>query len=310
MRNVFANEVTKLGMTDPRIVLLTGDIGNKLFDQFKEGSEECFFNCGIAEANMMGVAAGMALSGLRPIVYTITPFTTTRCYEQIRVDACYHNVPVIIVGTGSGLSYAQLGPTHHSLEDLAIMRVLPNMTVLAPADEVELRQCLRAALKLNGPVYIRIGKKGEKTTPKTDDKFEIGRSITVQEGSDICLISTGTLLPTVMDAASKLAVQGITVRVESFHTIKPLDEEKLADVFSHYSVVAVIEEHSRISGLGGSVAEWLARQDRMKGKLFLFGTDDEFMHEVGTQKYARAKYGLTAENIAHKVLDAYGKRAR
>ena len=164
MRNAFAVEVTKLGLEDPRIVLLTGDIGNKLFDQFKDKNEGCFFNCGIAEANMMGVAAGLALSGLRPIIYTITPFTTTRCYEQIRVDACYHNVPVIIVGTGSGLSYAELGPTHHSCEDLAIMRVLPNMTVLAPADEVELRQCLRTALKLKGPVYIRIGKKGEKIT--------------------------------------------------------------------------------------------------------------------------------------------------
>ncbi|SVC89499.1 uncharacterized protein METZ01_LOCUS342353, partial [marine metagenome] len=143
-------------MDDSRIVLLSGDIGNKLFDKFKEQSGKNFYNCGVAEANMMGVAAGMALSGLRPIIYTITPFTTTRCYEQIRVDACYHNVPVIIVGTGSGFTYAELGPTHHSCEDLAIMRVLPNMTVLAPADEVELRQCLRAALKQKGPVYIRI----------------------------------------------------------------------------------------------------------------------------------------------------------
>ena len=310
MRNAFADEVTKLGLADPRIVLLTGDIGNKLFDQFKDKNEGCFFNCGIAEANMMGVAAGLALSGLRPIIYTITPFTTTRCYEQIRVDACYHNVPVIIVGTGSGLSYAELGPTHHSCEDLAIMRVLPNMTVLAPADEVELRQCLRAALKLKGPAYIRIGKKGEKITPKNDDKFEIGRSITVREGSDVCLISTGTLLPIVMEAASKLAVQGITARVESFHTIKPLDEGTLADVFSRFPVVSVIEEHSRIGGLGGSVSEWLARQDRTKGRLFLFGTDDKFMHEVGTQEYARAKYGLTAENIALKILAAHGKTTR
>ena len=310
MRNAFADEVTKLGIIDRSIVLLTGDIGNKLFDQFKDRNEGSFFNCGIAEANMMGVAAGMALSGLRPIVYTITPFTTTRCYEQIRVDACYHNVPIIIVGTGSGLSYAELGPTHHSCEDLAIMRVLPNMTVLAPADEVELRQCLRAALEQKGPVYIRIGKKGEKITPKNDDKFEVGRSITVREGSDVCLISTGTLLPTVMEASSKLVAQSVTARVESFHTIKPLDEETLADVFSHFSVVAVIEEHSRIGGLSSSVAEWLARQGRMKGRLFSFGTDDEFMHEVGSQEYARAKYGLTAENIASKILAAHSQTTR
>lgn len=310
MRNAFADEATKLGIADPRIVLLSGDIGNKLFDKFKDKNEGRFFNCGIAEANMMGVAAGMALSGLRPIIYTITPFTTTRCYEQIRVDACYHNVPVTIVGTGSGLSYAELGPTHHSCEDLAILRVLPNMTVLAPADEVELRQCMRAALKLNGPCYIRIGKKGEEIIPKNDDNFEIGRSITVRAGSDICLIGTGTLMPIVMKAAEALATKGITARVESFHTIKPLDERTLGEVFSCYSVIAVVEEHSRIGGLYGSVAEWLAKQERMKSRLISFGTDDEFMHEVGTQDYARAKYGLTAENITVQVLAAYSRATK
>jgi transketolase len=309
MRNAFADEVTKLGMADPRVVLLSGDIGNKLFDKFKDNNEGRFLNCGIAEANMMGVAAGMALSGLRPIIYTITPFTTTRCYEQIRVDACYHNVPVIIVGTGSGLSYAELGPTHHSCEDLAIMRVLPNMTVLAPADEVELRQCLRAAFKLKGPVYIRIGKKGEAIIPKKDDQFEIGRSITVREGSEVCLIGTGTLLPTVLQAAELLAAKGITARVESFHTIKPLDEKTVGDAFSRYPVVAVVEEHSRIGGLAGSIAEWLAKNEGIKGRLISFGTDDDFMHEIGTQDYARAKYGLTAENIANKVFAAHTKAA-
>ncbi|MBB3213000.1 transketolase [Herbaspirillum sp. Sphag1AN] len=307
MRNAFADEITKLGATDHRLVLLSGDIGNKLFDKFKAGAESRFLNCGIAEANMMGVAAGMALSGLRPVIYTITPFTTTRCYEQIRIDACYHNVPVIIVGTGSGLSYAELGPTHHSCEDLAIMRVLPHMTVMAPADEVELRQCLRAALKQDGPVYIRIGKKGEQIIPKKDDHFEIGRSITVREGAEVCLIGTGTLLPTVLEAATLLEAQGITARVESFHTIKPLDSDTLMQAFSNYNIVATIEEHSRIGGLGGSIAEWLAQQDSMRGRLLSFGTDDDFMHEVGSQEYARAKYGLTAGNIAEKVQAAYVK---
>ncbi|MZH02588.1 MAG: transketolase [Nitrospinae bacterium] len=305
MRNAFADEITKLSMADSRIVLLSGDIGNKLFDTFKKESGNRFLNCGVAEGNMMGVAAGMALSGLRPIIYTITPFTTTRCYEQIRVDACYHNVPVTIVGTGSGFTYAELGPTHHSCEDLAIMRVLPNMTVLAPADEVELRQCLQATLKQNGPVYIRIGKKGEAITPKKDNNFEIGQSITVREGSDVCLISTGILLPIVMKAAEILSSQGVSARVESFHTIKPLDQKTLHDAFTNYSVVAVVEEHHKIGGLGGSVAEWLALQDSTKGRMISFGADDGFMHEVGSQKYAREKYGLTSENISRQVLEAY-----
>lgn len=303
MRNAFADEVTTLAKVDSRIVLLSGDIGNKLFDKFKQANDGRFINCGIAEANMMGVAAGMALSGLRPIVYTITPFTTTRCFEQIRVDACYHNVPVIIVGTGSGLSYAELGPTHHSCEDLAILRVLPNMTVLAPADEVELRQCMREALKLKGPTYIRIGKKGEEIIPKKDDSFEIGRSITVKEGYDVCLIGTGTLMPELLKAADIMANKNVSVRVESCHTIKPLDLSMLEAVTSRYALIATVEEHSKIGGLGGSIAEWLVTQSSHKPKVMMFGTDDEFMHEVGTQEYARAKYGLTAEQIATRLLN-------
>lgn len=309
MRNAFADETTKLASADPRVVLLSGDIGNKLFDKFKERNKGRFLNCGIAEANMMGVAAGMALSGLRPIIYTITPFTTTRCYEQIRVDACYHNVPVVIVGTGSGLSYAELGPTHHSCEDLAILRVLPNMTILAPADEVELRFCLRAALKLDGPVYIRIGKKGEKITNEDASAYAIGRAVTLRKGVDVCFISTGTLLPTVMEAAEVLSGHSISARVESFFTVKPMDLHTLSEVFSNFSVVAVVEEHSRIGGLGGGVAEWLALHPEMKGKLISFGTDDEFMHEVGSQDYARKKYGLTSENMVQKVFAALGKAA-
>lgn len=301
MRNAFANEVTKLGAEDPRVVLLSGDIGNKLFDKFKEKAPTRFFNCGVAEANMMGVAAGLALSGLRPFVYTITPFTTTRCLEQIRVDACYHRAPVVIVGTGSGLSYAELGPTHHSCEDMAILRVLPGMTVLAPCDEVEVRLGLRAALANDGPVYMRIGKKGEPLIHKTAPDFRIGRSITVRPGSDVCLLSAGTIMSAALRAADALAARGISARVESFHTIKPLDTRLLEEVFDRYPVVAVVEEHSRLGGLGGSVAEWLAARGRARARLVAFGTDDAFMHEIGSQEYARRRFGLTAENIAARV---------
>ena len=304
MRNAFADEVTKLGQSDQRLMLLSGDIGNRLFDKFKEKNKNRYINCGIAEANMMGVAAGMALSGLKPIIYTITPFTTTRCFEQIRVDACYHNVPVIIIGTGSGLSYAQLGPTHHSCEDLSILRVLPNMTVLAPADEVELRQCLRAALKLNGPSYIRIGKKGEEIISKPNDSFEVGRSINVRDGSDVCLVGTGTIMPVVLKAAQILEKEGISSRVESCHTIKPLDLQMLESISLKFSLIVTIEEHSKIGGLAGAVSEWLAIQKNRGARLLSFGTEDEFMHEVGSQDYAREKNGLTSENIAIKVLQS------
>lgn len=301
MRNAFADEITRLGKTDPRVVLLSGDIGNKLFDKFKAQAPGRFFNCGVAEANMMGVAAGMAMCGLRPVVYTITPFTTTRCFEQIRVDVCYHKAPVIIVGTGSGLSYADLGPTHHSCEDMAILRTLPNMTVIAPADSTELRLALREALKRDSPVYLRIGKKGEPAVHKSDPEFKIGRAITIQAGTDACLISTGVMAPVVMAAAKILGERGISARVESFHTVKPLDEERLGEVFSTFTVVAVVEEHGRIGGLAGGISEWLATRGPMRASLLSFGTDDTFMHEVGSQDYARRKFGLTAENIAERV---------
>ena len=154
MRNAFAKEITRLAKSSSKLVLLSGDIGNRLFDEYKDIPNSNFLNCGVAEDNMMGVAAGLAMSGLKPIVYTITPFTTTRCLEQIRVDVCYHNVPVIIIGTGSGLSYASLGPTHHSLEDFAIFRAVPNITILATSDSIELKKCMNEDLKMNTPVYI------------------------------------------------------------------------------------------------------------------------------------------------------------
>lgn len=310
MRNAFADEITKLGSEDPRIVLLSGDIGNKLFDKFKQAAEARFFNCGVAEANMMSVASGMALSGLRPVIYTITPFTTTRCFEQIRVDACYHGAPVIIVGTGSGLSYAELGPTHHSLEDLAILRTLPGMTVLAPCDEVELRLGLRAALAQSGPLYMRIGKKGEPVVHKTPPaQFALGKAITLRPGRNVCLIAAGTVMPEVLTAADALQSTGISTRVESFHTVKPLDGSRLAEVFRSVQLVAVIEEHGLLGGLGGAIAEWRAAQDGNLARMLTFGTADEFMHEVGTQEYARRKFGLTAENIAGRVQSALRRAA-
>lgn len=308
MRNAFAEEITRLGADDPRVVLLSGDIGNKLFDRFREKAPDRFLNCGVAEGNMMGVAAGMALSGLRPVVYTITPFTTTRCYEQVRVDVCYHRVPVVIVGTGAGLSYAELGPTHHSCEDLAIMRVLPEMTVFAPCDAVELRLGLRAALAHDGPVYMRIGKKGEPVVHAAEPAFALGRAITVRPGDTVCLISTGNIMPVALEAARVLAKEGVSARVESFHTIKPLDGERLQEVFARCAVVATLEEHGRAGGLGGSVAEWLAEAAPVRARLLRFGTSDEFMHEIGSQDYARRRFGLDADTIAGRVLAAVSIR--
>jgi transketolase len=303
MRNAFADEVTKLGAEDARVMLLSGDIGNKLFDRFKEIAPGRFLNCGIGEANMMGMAAGLALNGMRPVVYTITPFTTTRCFEQIRVDVCYHRAPVTIVGTGAGLSYADLGPTHHSCEDIAILRTLPDMMVVCPADVAELRLALRAALAQDRPVYMRIGKKGEPPVHAEAPAFALGRAITVRGGEDACLIGTGTMVAPLVKAAAILAERGISARVESFHTVKPLDTDRLQEIFGRYRTVAVAEEHGRIGGLAGAISEWCAAHDRSVPRFLSFGVPDEFIHYIGSQAYFRERLGLTPEHIAAAILE-------
>lgn len=305
MRNTFAAEITRLAGEDERVVLLSGDIGNQLFNDYKKLFPSRFLNCGVAEANMISVAAGMGLCGLRPVVYTIAAFATTRCFEQIRVDVCYQEAPVVIVGTGSGLSYAANGATHHACEDIAILRALPKMTVLCPADPVETRLALRAALRHKGPSYLRLGKKGEPVVHTKLPEFRIGKGIVITRGVDVCFLSTGTMLPVVVQAAQELDRRGVSAEVVSFHTVKPLDEDLLTDVFSRFTVVTTVEEHSVLGGLGGSVAEWLSDQDTPTARLVRIGSADVFLHEAGGQEYAREYHGLTSAKIVTKTLEKH-----
>lgn len=304
MRNAFADELTKLGDTNPELVMLSGDIGNRLFDKFKAAHPERFYNCGVAEANMIGVAAGMAMSGYRPVAYTITPFVTTRCLEQIRVDVCYHEVPVTIVAVGAGLAYAGLGPTHHACEDISFLRSLPNMSVICPGDAWEVRAALRATMDQDKPVYIRMGKKGE---PVVHDgapaDFAIGKALTVRKGEDVALLSTGNMLPEALATADLLASKGISAKVVSFHTVKPLDEACLEEAFSSYKLVATMEEHSLIGGLGAAVAEWLADRGMPTEKLVRFATPDDFFRLSGEQDFAREQLNLTAPQMSQQVAD-------
>jgi transketolase len=305
MRNAFADELTKLGDEDPRVVMLSGDIGNRLFDKFKARHPSRFFNCGVAEANMMGVAAGMGMNGLRPVAYTITPFVTTRCLEQIRTDVCYHEAPVTIVAVGAGLAYSGLGPTHHACEDISFLRSIPNMVVICPGDAFEVRAALRASMQQDRPVYIRMGKKGEPVVhPGRIEHFQIGKAITVFEGEDVCLLSTGNMLPEVIEAAHKLKDKGISARVVSFHTVKPLDQACLKDAFGRFKLVATIEEHSLIGGFGAAVSEWLADSETTPRKFLRFGTPDAFFKKSGEQEYAREMLGLGAHQIADRLVHA------
>lgn len=325
MRDAFAAALLEAADRDPRVVLLSGDIGNRMFDSFKDRHPSRFFNCGVAEQSMLGVAAGMAMSGLRPVVYTIAPFVTFRCLEQIRVDLCYHRVPVVLVGVGAGLGYANLGATHHSCEDVAMLRTLPEMTVACPADPVEVRLALPAALRETGPVYLRIGKKGEPVVHSAPPHFELGRGIPmpaeIEEASSdptsdkrvppVWLLSTGTPLQSAVEGATRLRAAGIPIRVVSLHTVKPLDERLLLEAFTTGGLVVTLEEHSRIGGLGGAVAEWRCDREweRAPGEslapLVRLGTPDRFPHETCSPEEARRWAGLTAEQIAETIQRAW-----
>lgn len=303
MRNAFADEITQLAAVDPRVVLLSADIGNRLFDRFKARQPDRFYNTGIAEANTISLAAGLASCGLRPVCYTIAPFITARCFEQIRLDVCYHEMPVVIVGTGAGLSYASLGATHHSLEDVAILRTLPGMQIAAPADAMELRSCLRSALQADHPVYLRIGKKGEPVVHNAPPPFAFGTWNELRRGSRAALLSSGTLLSTTLAAADQLTESGVVPTVYNCASIKPLDEAALTRVFSEHDIVLTIEEHGRIGGFGSAVAEWLSDQPTApSARLVRFGVTDQFLHSCGEQSEARETCGLTTSAIAQSIL--------
>ena len=302
MRNAFASIVEELAEKNQQLTLLAGDIGNRLFDNFKEKYPSRFYNCGVAESSMTGLASGLAASGLHPVTYTITPFNTLRCMEQIRVDICYPDLPVILVGTGSGLSYSSLGVTHHSMEDIAIMRVLPNMHVLAPADSVEVGLALEAALRLRRPTYMRIGKKGEPTIHKHKPRFEIGKGIDVRDGEEIVFIGVGTMLSVALQSAELMKSRDKNPRVVSLHTVKPLDEELLGELFENYQSIVVIEEHGLAGGAGSAILEWGNANSMDLRKVTCFGGPDRFLMSCGNRDEARESIGLDAKSIVSKLI--------
>jgi len=304
MRDAFAREMTALAAERTDVTLLSGDIGNRMFDRFKQVAPERFLNCGIAEANMMSLAAGMALSGLRPVIYTITPFTTTRCLEQIRVGVAYHQAPVVIVGTGSGLSYAELGPTHHSLEDMAILRTLPGLNVLAPADSAELVAQLREALNSPNPTYIRIGKKGEPPLHSDAAQLGIGKANLLRDGADLLVVGVGPILGEALKAAEAIAAEGCSVAVASLGGVKPLDDAFLKSMAERFPRWLSLEEHGITGGVGSSLLEWLADREGQPIRLKRLGVPDVFLHELGNQSYTRRQLGLDAAGLVQSFRNA------
>jgi transketolase len=301
MRGAFFRALLTLAEQDDRVNLIVGDLGFGVVEEFAQRFPERFLNAGVAEQNMTGLAAGMALSGKVVFTYSIANFPILRCLEQVRNDVCYHNANVKIVAVGGGLSYGSLGSTHHATEDLAIMRSLPRMVVVAPGDPAEAEAATQAVAAHPGPCYLRLGRAGESRVHRGEIDFRLGKAIQVRDGKDLTLISTGGLLETAVQVAESLHHAGLQTRVLSMHTVKPLDADTVLAAARETGAIFTLEEHSVIGGLGGAVAELLAESSEVQVPFKRFGLPSAFMSIVGTQAYLRAQHGLSADPLATAI---------
>lgn len=302
MRNAFAEQLLLEAQKNEKIVFLAGDIGNRLFDRFKTYFPNRFYNCGVAEANMTGVASGLAKMGFIPITYTITPFNTLRNLEQIKIDIAYPNLPVIIVGTGAGLSYGNLGVTHHSMEDIAVMRALPNINVVCPGDPVEVKTLLSKSIHYNKPIYFRIGKKGERTVHDPNPSLEIGKIFEIYAGLNAAIISVGNVLPICLDIYNSISKVKKDIGLYSMHTVKPLDEKALTKIFRKNEFIFLVEEHSEIGGARSAILEWINKNKKnFNSKFFSFSSPDMYLTGKGSQEEIRNFIGLEKNKLISKI---------
>jgi transketolase len=307
MRNAFADVIYDIGKIDQRIVMVVADISPAgSIVKFRQEYPDRFINTGVAEQSMIGVAAGLAARGMRPFCYTIATFALYRPFEMIRVDLCYQNLPVTVIGMGAGLVYSTLGGTHHSIEDIAVAGSIPNMTVLAPCDPLEMRQMTRwCATESDGPVYMRLGKAGEPTlTSQAIEELKIGKIRYIEKGKDIALISYGTSVNIAKNIAEKLRTSNKSVSLISCHTLKPLDNEGIKNILLTHDCVAVIEEHVPNGSLGSKVKA-IAWDISAKCKLFTFSLKDEFIHFYGSYEELLNIYGLDQKEIFNEILENY-----
>ena len=301
MRTAFIQTLNELADRDERVCLIVGDLGYSVIEEFASKHPDQFVNAGVSEQNMIGLAVGMALTGKVVFTYSIGNFGTLRCLEQIRNDVCYHRAEVKVVAVGGGLAYGNLGVTHHASEDVAIMRSLPNMTVVAPGDPVEARLATRAVVALNGPCYLRLGKAGEPVVHAKEPDFALGRAITLLDGSDVTLIASGGMLATSDRVARALTDQGLGVRLISMHTVKPVDRQAITRAATETRYVFTLEEHSVEGGLGGAVAEVMAEIEAPHAPLKRIGLRPEFNTTVGDQSYLKKVHGLDEETVLKTI---------
>jgi transketolase len=302
MRENCLKMVYELAKQDERVVFVGSDLGVGVLSEFKKEVPSRFFMEGVSEQNLVGLAAGMAMEGRVVYLNTIATFLSRRCYEQVAVDLCLHNVNVRLIANGGGVVYAPLGPTHLAIEDVAIMRALPNMTIVAPADAPEMIRFMKVSVEYPGPIYIRVAKGHDPVVTTDAGPFVIGKAVPMRDGNEVLIATTGVGLQVSLAAAEKLATAGVKAAVLHFPTIKPLDTEALHAATERAAVIVSVEEHTIIGGLGSAIAEDLAESDLLQGRRFKrFGIPDVFPSVYGDQNGMMRKYGVSADNVAEQV---------
>lgn len=306
MRDTFVRTLVELAAKNPDIELITGDLGFGVLKPFWESAPDQFTNAGIAEQHMTSMAAGMALTGKTVFTYSIGNFPTLRCLEQIRNDCAYHHANVKVVCVGGGFVYGSLGMSHHATEDLAIMRALPEVVVMAPGDAIEAAAATRAIAEHTGTCYLRLGRGGEKNIHTELPDFRIGQALPVggieSDSVDVAILSSGAILDVATEASELLREKGIRINQYSFPTVKPLDISTIRHCAQHACLIVTLEEHNIVGGFGSAVAEVLADMGNAPA-LLRCGISDEYCIRVGNQQYLRDIYGLNAQAVSQKILD-------
>lgn len=305
MRNAYLEQLYSLAKENKQIIALVSDNGAIVYDKYRQDFPEQFINCGISEANMVSVAAGLASCGKIPFAYTISCFITMRAFEQVRNDVCLQKMNVKLVGIGAGFVYSNLGPTHHATKDIALMRVLPNMTIFSPADPLESRKVTFAAAQINGPVYIRLATGGTPKIYENDYEFEVGKGVILREGEDVSVITTGQITHEVKQAVDEIQSLGISVRLINIHTLKPIDKELILGAARDTGSILTVEEHSIIGGLGSAVAEVLLENNDTPVKFKRLGLNGIFPVGYGSYQDMKEMNGLSKNHIITEVKRLY-----
>ncbi len=302
MRDAFTRALMREAAKDPKLTLVTGDLGFGVLKPFWETYPDQFVNAGIAEQAMTGLAAGLSMTGRTVLTYSIGNFPTLRCIEQIRNDCAYHDANVKVVCVGGGFVYGSLGMSHHATEDMAILRALPNVTVFTPGDPEEVEAIVPIMLKTPGTCYLRLGRGGEPTLHAGPiENYEVPRALTLREGKDVALLSAGGILTQTVSAAKLLEERGVSAEVVSFPCIKPIDREKIAELAKRFRHIVTVEEHSVVGGFGGAVSEVLA-ETGSGCKLHRIGMEDVYSCIVGTQQYLRGAYQMDDKAICERTV--------